>query len=43
MALEANQEPRWNLELEMFWVSCDVLLHCVRLWYIARLSLEISS
>jgi len=43
MALEANQEPMWILVLEMLWVSLNVLLHCERQWYIARLTLEIPS
>jgi hypothetical protein len=34
LALETSQEPKWSLELEMFWVSPNVLLHCVMLQFV---------
>jgi hypothetical protein len=29
LALETDREPMWCLEVEIFWVSPNVLLHCV--------------
>jgi hypothetical protein len=29
MTLEVNQEPWWDLELEMLWASFNVSLQCI--------------